>query len=211
MKWADCTCRRFQTGLVTVPPAERMLLPAGPISAIVGPTMRVPDLLSLYRIVMTPIVVTMILLFWPETSHWVALLTATVWFSDMIDGTLARRLGLGSALGPSLDWLGDKLFVLCVFIALTGIGLIPAWIAIIFVAREIAIMQLRYYCLEKGVSVKSRILGKLKLGASMLAIIAFAAGNSWADWLLYLALVLAIASAVDYTAVALRALRTRGQ
>lgn len=177
------------------------------INAIVDSVMRLPDLLSLYRILMTPVVVVLILLFWPETSQWVAILTASVWFSDMIDGTIARQLRLGSELGPSLDWLGDKLFVLSVFIALTVVDLVPAWIAIVFVAREITIMQLRYICLQKGVVVKSRILGKFKLGASMLAIITLAAGASWAGWVLYLALVLAVISAVDYAIVALRALR----
>ncbi len=169
--------------------------------------MRLPDMLSLYRILLTPLVVIMILLFWPETSQWVAILTATVWFSDMIDGTLARQLRLGSDLGPSLDWLGDKVFVLSVFIALIVVDLVPAWIVIVLVAREVIIMQLRYYCLVKGVTVKSRILGKLKLGASMLAIITLAVGVSWAVWILYLALILAIVSALDYGILATRALR----
>jgi CDP-diacylglycerol--glycerol-3-phosphate 3-phosphatidyltransferase len=176
--------------------------------AIVDPAMTLPDLLSLYRILMTSVVVIMILHFWPETGRWVAILTGTVWFSDMIDGTPARQLRLGSALGPLLDWLGDKIFVLCVFIALTVVGLVPAWVTIVFVVREVAVMQLRYYCLEKGVVVKSRILGKLKLGTSMLAIMTLAAGISWANVVLYLALVLAVISAVDYTALAIRSLRS---
>lgn len=62
--------------------------------------------------------------------------------------------------------------------------------------------------MERGVVVKSRFLGKLKLGASMLAIITLAAGTWWADWVLYLALALAVVSAVDYAVLARRALRS---
>jgi CDP-diacylglycerol--glycerol-3-phosphate 3-phosphatidyltransferase len=153
--------------------------------------------------------VILILAYWPEANQWVAVLTATVWISDMMDGTLARRFGLGTEFGPFIDWLGDKLYVLSVFIAFTAVDLVPAWITIVLVAREIVIMQLRYYCLGRGVTVESGMLGKLKLAGGMLAIIAVAAGGSASDFVLAAALILSILSALDYSVLAVRALRSQ--
>ena len=79
-------------------------------------------------------------------------------------------------VGPALDWLADKLFVLTVFIALSTLGIVAGWIVIVFVAREIIVTQFRYYCLSKGIKEKSSILGKLKLGVSMFAIVVLILG-----------------------------------
>ena len=160
--------------------------------------MNLANIISFYRIVITPLVVLLLLLDWPASRMWVASLTATAWLSDMVDGYVAHRCGSDSSVGPWLDWMADKVYVMSVFIALVAVGQIPAWVTVVIVAREVVIMHIRNYCASEGIVVSADNLGRLKLGVSMLAIIAVSAGVPRSEWLVYLALVLTVASGARY-------------
>ena len=163
-----------------------------------------PNLLSLYRLVLTPIVVIMLLREWPAYGNIVAVLTASAWLSDMLDGAAARILRQSSSLGALLDWTADKVFVLSVFIALMVIEQVPPWVVITIVAREIVVTEVRHYCATKNITEIVGSLGKVKLGASMSTIITLALRLPSGKWFLYLTLVLTIVSAVDYFVKAAR-------
>ncbi len=60
--------------------------------------------------------------------------------SDAADGYLAKRFGLGSQLGRVLDPAADKALMLAVFVTLAALGAIPAWLAVLVVGRDIAIV-----------------------------------------------------------------------
>ena len=96
--------------------------------------MNLPNLLSLLRIFMVaPFLIAVI-------YHRYGLALAIFMIagiSDFLDGYLARRLAQKSVLGTFLDPLGDKLLGTVAFIALSVQGLLPAWLAVIVVAKDL--------------------------------------------------------------------------
>ena len=96
--------------------------------------MNLPNLLSLLRIFMVaPFLIAVI-----YDRHGLALVIFVVaGFSDFLDGYLARRLQQKSVLGTFLDPLGDKLLSTVAFIALSVQGLLPGWLAVIVVAKDL--------------------------------------------------------------------------
>jgi cardiolipin synthase len=96
--------------------------------------MNLPNLLSLLRIFMVaPFLIAVI-----YDRHALALVIFVVaGFTDFLDGYLARRLQQKSVLGTFLDPLGDKLLSTVAFIALSVQGLLPAWLAVIVVAKDL--------------------------------------------------------------------------
>src|SRR5712692_190308 len=128
-----------------------------------------PNLLSLSRLVATVLVFVLVLVDQP----W-AFLTATVLFflasvSDVLDGYLARRLHVVSTLGVFLDLTADKIFVSTILIALVQIGLVPAWLVVIIVAREFLVTGLRSMAAAKGKVIPAGIWGKQKTLITMTA------------------------------------------
>jgi len=128
-----------------------------------------PNLLSSSRLVVTFIIFALILINQP----W-AFLTATVLFvlgsiTDFFDGYLARRLHAISSLGIFLDLTADKIFVSALLIALVQIGLVPAWVVVIIVAREFLVTSLRSIAAERGSRIPSGALGKQKTFITMVA------------------------------------------
>lgn len=96
--------------------------------------MNLPNLLSLLRIfLVAPFLIAVI-----YDRHALALLIFLVaGVSDFLDGYLARRLDQKSVLGTFLDPLGDKLLGTVAFVALSVQGLLPAWLAVIAVAKDV--------------------------------------------------------------------------
>lgn len=96
--------------------------------------MNLPNLLSLLRIFMVaPFLIAVI-----YDRHALALAIFVVaGITDALDGYLARRLDQKSVLGTFLDPLGDKLLGTVAFIALSVQGLLPAWLAVIVVAKDL--------------------------------------------------------------------------
>lgn len=96
--------------------------------------MNLPNLLSLLRIFMVaPFLIAVI-----YERHALALaIFVLAGFTDFLDGYLARHLEQKSVLGTFLDPLGDKLLGTVAFIALSVQGLLPAWLAVIVVAKDL--------------------------------------------------------------------------
>ena len=129
----------------------------------------VPNLLSFSRIVATVIVFVLVLI----NTPW-AYLIATLFFvlgsaTDFLDGYLARRYKLVSPLGIFLDLTADKVFVSAVLIALVQVGLVPAWIVAIIVAREFLVTGLRSMASAKGKVIPAGKWGKQKTLITMIA------------------------------------------
>ena len=99
--------------------------------------MNVPNWLSSFRIALVPLVVWAL----AERAFGVALalfLTAAV--TDAVDGYLARRLDQRTLLGSYLDPLADKALVMASFLMLALMGLVPVWLAVIVVGRDLALV-----------------------------------------------------------------------
>ncbi len=129
----------------------------------------IPNLLSLSRLVTTALIFVLVLL----NAPW-AFLTATFLFvlaavSDFFDGYLAQRLKVVSPLGVFLDLTADKVFVSTILIALVQIGLVPAWVVVIIVAREFLVTGLRSMAAAKGKVIPAGMWGKQKTLITMTA------------------------------------------
>jgi CDP-diacylglycerol--glycerol-3-phosphate 3-phosphatidyltransferase/cardiolipin synthase len=138
-----------------------------------------PILLTWLRIVAIPIFVAVYYLpdAWlsPVAKNWTAMsIFSAAAITDWLDGYLARKWGETSAFGAFLDPVADKLMVAAALILLVQLGRAEAYFAIIIIGREIAISALREWMAQLGKTknVAVALIGKVKTGAQMTAIIA---------------------------------------
>lgn len=138
--------------------------------------------------------------------------------TDALDGPLARRLGQVTRLGTFLDPLADKILIVGTLIGLQAKGLVPAWIVLLIVARELAVTNLRAIAAARGYSVGASPYGKAKTivqsaaTAGLLLLLA-APSALLADsayGLLAAAVALTVLSGVDYLWKASFAIAGRG-
>jgi len=193
---------------------------AEPVRSVTG----LPNLLSLLRVALVPLLV--VTLFWttPGARALAGLFFLIACVTDFFDGWLARRHGITTALGQLLDPLADKLIVAAAIIMLAAVPpepRIPAWMAVVIVLRELAVTGLRGIASSSGVVLPAQELGKYKMIFQMLALEALLLHYAWPipgtglmiDFhaggmlLLWVALVLAVWSAVDYHVRILRQIR----
>lgn len=132
-----------------------------------------PNRLSIIRILLVPVCV--ILLSFDST---VTRLAALVVFSvaaitDFLDGWMARKYKLVTNFGKFIDPVADKLLVLSTLIAMSGIDLIPAWVCVVILFRELAVDGLRLVSVEQGKVIAAGPLGKIKTVTQIVAIILF--------------------------------------
>ena len=99
--------------------------------------MNLPNYLTLARILSVPFLIWLIDASLFHAAFWVFLLAG---ISDGLDGYLARRLNLVSRLGAYLDPIADKALLVAVYVTLGVVGLMPGWLVITIVARDIMIV-----------------------------------------------------------------------
>jgi CDP-diacylglycerol--glycerol-3-phosphate 3-phosphatidyltransferase len=132
-----------------------------------------PNILSLVRIVLIPVLVYFLTDGGPFFS-WLAAGTLFVaGLTDFFDGYLARRHAATTTLGKFLDPLADKLIVAAALIMLVAMDRsprVPAWMVVVIVAREMAITGLRGIALSEGVVLQAEELGKYKMIFQMFAL-----------------------------------------
>jgi CDP-diacylglycerol---glycerol-3-phosphate 3-phosphatidyltransferase len=129
----------------------------------------VPNLLSFSRIVSTILIFVLVLVNQP----WAFLVGTVVFFlasiTDYLDGYLARRHHIVSTLGIFLDLTADKIFVAAILIAYVQLGLVPAWIVVIIIAREFLVTGLRSMAAARGTVIPAGKLGKQKTFITLVA------------------------------------------
>ncbi len=130
-----------------------------------------PNVLTLFRIIATPLIVVLMLKPNPFTTALSAIFFSAAAITDYFDGYLARRYGLVSNLGKVMDPVADKLLVSSTLIMLTAAGWIPAWMVCIIIGRELAVTGLRNIIAENKLDVSASNLGKFKTGFQIAAII----------------------------------------
>jgi CDP-diacylglycerol--glycerol-3-phosphate 3-phosphatidyltransferase len=163
-----------------------------------------PNTLTLLRIFLIPLLVVLLL-----TRTEGGLLAGAGVFglgvaTDYLDGYLARRRRQVTRLGILLDPLADKLLTTAAFIALLEMDAAPGWMVLIIVEREIAITGLRNVASSRGTLIPASPLGKAKMVVQVVAIFGLLLAVKFRDLrpvglvLLWLAVLVTLASAVDY-------------
>ncbi len=126
-----------------------------------------PNLLSLFRIAVVPVLVYLLMFPDPVSGVLSALLFLIASVTDYLDGYLARRHRTVSNLGKILDPIADKLLILTTRIMLAAIERpgepgVPAWLVAVIVAREVAVTVIRGLALAEGFVMAAEELGKYK-------------------------------------------------
>lgn len=159
-----------------------------------------PTWLTLTRIFMLPVLV----LFLLEGSDFARNIAGAIFalaaLTDWLDGYLARTRGLVSPLGEILDPLADKLLIMAALLPLVAIGKADSWVVGVLLGREFLVTALRAVALRHGIVVAANKIGKAKMVLEVSSIIFLIL-----DWvpptgtfLLWLAMLVAVVSAVDY-------------
>jgi CDP-diacylglycerol--glycerol-3-phosphate 3-phosphatidyltransferase/cardiolipin synthase len=139
-----------------------------------SPNYNLPNALTLLRILLIPVLIVVFYLptFWGREAAAVVFVLAAL--TDWLDGYLARRMQLVSALGAFLDPVADKLMVATALVLLVQADprISTAVAAAVIIGREIAISALREWMAEIGSRTKVAVsmTGKFKTAAQMVAI-----------------------------------------
>lgn len=132
-----------------------------------------PNILTLSRIVVIPLVVAAFYLDEPW-DEWVPFALYTyACVTDFFDGYLARIWKQTSPFGRFLDPIADKLLIATVIVMLVAVDRVDGfnvWAAIVILLREILVSGLREFLAEARVSVPVTFLAKWKTGIQMLAL-----------------------------------------
>lgn len=132
--------------------------------------MNLPLSLTILRIFFVPLVVVLLLTKGDNMDLWAVGIFLLASTTDLLDGYLARKRGQVTAMGILLDPLADKLLTASVFISLVELQLVPAWMVVIIVGRELAVTGLRAIASAQGFLLQASDLGKTKMVLQVAAI-----------------------------------------
>lgn len=146
-----------------------------------------PNLLTLLRIALIPLLVWLLQDPGPRAALYAALTFHLACWSDFFDGYIARRHGITTTLGKFLDPLADKLIVMAALVMLASLPRsprLPAWIVVIVVGRELAVTGLRAIASGEGIVLGADELGKYKMIFQMFALHGLLLHYRWlgVDW-----------------------------
>ena len=161
----------------------------------------IPNVLTLLRILAVPVLVVALLEETPDGDVIAAAVFALAALTDGLDGYIARRRREVTTFGKLMDPLADKLLVVAALISLVSLNRLAAWVAMVIIARELAVTGLRSVAAEQGVVIAASWLGKAKTllqVAAIISLIAFYPSPVWVDVLLYLAVAMTLISGADY-------------
>lgn len=134
---------------------------------------------TLARIVLIPVVVVVLLARLPNWGPWwAAVLFTLLAATDAVDGYLARSRNEITNFGKLLDPLADKLLVTAALVSLVELGSLPAWAAIVIIAREFIVTGLRMVAVAEGQVIAAGSFGKLKTVLQIIAVVMFIVKDS---------------------------------
>ena len=179
---------------------------------------QLPNAITIVRILCAPVFLWMLLadggadgpLRW-----WAAVLFIVAIATDGIDGYLARRHNIVTDLGKLLDPIADKVLTGCAFVGLSILAELPWWITVVVLVREIGVTVHRLIVASSHV-VAAAWMGKLKTVAqgvalSLALLPLWTVVGEWIHWVnlvtMTIAVVLTIASGIDYVVTEMRGAR----
>ena len=145
-----------------------------------------------------------------RVGAWAVFALASV--TDRFDGEIARRRGLITEFGKLADPIADKALVGAALIGLSSLHELPWWVTVVILVREIGVTLLRFWVIRHGVIPASRG-GKLKtllqavaIGLFVLPPYVWLRDIAWT--VMVAAIIVALATGVDYVGRAVRLRRT---
>lgn len=160
-----------------------------------------PNVLTVLRIMLVPVLVVALLGNTPSGDVLAAIVFAAASLTDFVDGYLARARDSVTTFGKLMDPLADKLLVIAALISLVSLNRLPAWVAMVIIARELAVTVLRLGASGAGVVIAASTFGKAKTClqiAAILALIAVHGRPLWVMLLVYVTVIVTVVSGLDY-------------
>jgi len=135
--------------------------------------MNLPNFLTIIRMALVPVFI--VFFYMGQSGGQVYFFLAFVVFvaasaTDAVDGHIARKYDLITNFGKLMDPLADKVLTTAALIIFVDVGMIPAWVVIVILAREFIITGLRGVAASEGVVIAAGRSGKLKTFFQMTAI-----------------------------------------
>jgi CDP-diacylglycerol---glycerol-3-phosphate 3-phosphatidyltransferase len=160
-----------------------------------------PNSLTVLRILLVPVLVVALVGHVHDGDVFAAAVFVLASATDFVDGYLARSRGSVTTFGKLMDPLADKLLIVAALISLVSLHRLAAWVAMVIIARELAVTMLRMGATQAGVIMAASNLAKLKTCvqiAAILAVIAVHGHPAWVNALVYAAVAITVASGLDY-------------
>lgn len=140
-------------------------------SAARDTNINLPNFLTVSRILLIPVFVVLFVTPTPARSVAAAIVFVVAAVTDMLDGYLARRRSQITKLGRLLDPIADKLLVLSALILLVQYGRVSALVAILIIAREVAVTGIRAIAATEGMILSAELTGKYKMALQVVAVV----------------------------------------
>jgi CDP-diacylglycerol--glycerol-3-phosphate 3-phosphatidyltransferase len=160
-----------------------------------------PNLLTVARILLVPVLIVALLGQTTDGDILGAIVFAVASATDFVDGYLARAREEITTFGKLMDPLADKLLIVAALISLVSLHRVAAWVAMVIIARELAVTVMRLGATQAGVIIAASNFGKLKTCvqiATILCLIAVRHHPVWLDVLVYAMVAITVASGLDY-------------
>jgi CDP-diacylglycerol--glycerol-3-phosphate 3-phosphatidyltransferase len=163
--------------------------------------LNLPNLLTVLRIMLVPVLVVALLGNTPAGDVLAAVVFALASLTDFVDGYLARSRAEVTTFGKLMDPLADKLLVVGALLCLVSLQRLQGWVAMVIIARELAVTVLRAGEARGGTIIAASLLGKAKTClqiAAILAVIATRNSPPWVSLLVYATVAVTVLSGLDY-------------
>jgi CDP-diacylglycerol---glycerol-3-phosphate 3-phosphatidyltransferase len=168
-----------------------------------------PNTLTLLRLAVVPLFAVLLLQggdlqAGPDAAgrYWATLVFVLAIITDRYDGLIARRTGQVTEFGKLADPIADKALTGTALIGLSMLGLLPWWVTLVILVREVGVTLLRFWVIRHGVIAASRggklktVVQALAIGLYILPLTGLLASARW--WVMAAALVLTVLTGLDY-------------
>jgi CDP-diacylglycerol--glycerol-3-phosphate 3-phosphatidyltransferase len=164
-------------------------------------TLNLPNALTVFRILLVPVLVVALLGETPNGDLLAAIVFAIASLTDAVDGYIARSRNAITTFGKLMDPVADKLLILAALVSLVSLNRVEAWVAMVIIAREFAVTVTRMAATQAGVVIASNWWGKVKTivqVACVFFLIAIDGSPAWLDALVYGTVAITVISGIDY-------------
>ena len=177
--------------------------------------MNIPNKLTILRIILVPVFVACFYLPVEGAMYIAAAVFVVAYFTDMLDGYIARKYNLITDFGKLMDPMADKLLTAAAMIMLTADGLCSPIATFLTIGRELVISAFRLVSATQGVVIAAGKIGKLKTLTQFIGIVLILLGNPlfnrigvpFDQIVIWISVVLAMWSCTDYIVKNLKALK----
>ncbi len=131
----------------------------------------VPNVLTIFRILLTPIFILCLFYNYPYARLWALIIFIVASITDAFDGHYARKYNQVTRQGQFLDPLADKILVSSAFISFAILDLVPYWMVVLIVFRDLFVTGLRMAMESQGLTMITSKIAKTKTATQITVII----------------------------------------